>query len=287
MAKKEVLSISELLAKKEREILDVWVKAQADIPALKKGLITKEQIREESTQFLSLLGKAVAGGNLKDITAPEYEEVIKFLSNLSASRASHGFSPLETASYIFSFRQTVVGILQEELGDQLEVLFERGFDLSNLLDKLGLITFETYVKGREGVIAEQQKSMLELSTPVIQIWDEILILPLIGTIDSSRARQIMESLLESIAVKKASIVIIDITGVPVVDSEVANRLLRSLKAAKVMGAESILTGLSPQISYTMVNLGIDLSGVTTRASLRDGLELAFKKLKLKVEKTEG
>lgn len=287
MAKKEVLSISELLAKKEREILDVWTKAQADGTALKKGLITKEQLREESTQFLSLLGKAVAGGNLKDITAPEYEEIIKFLSNLSASRASHGFSPSETASYIFSFRQTVVGILQEELGDQLEVLFERGFDLSNLLDKLGLITFETYVKGREGVIAEQQKSMLELSTPVIQIWDEILILPLIGTIDSSRAKQIMESLLESIAVKKASIVIIDITGVPVVDSEVANRLLRSLKAAKVMGAESILTGLSPQISYTMVNLGIDLSGVTTRASLRDGLELAFKKLKLKVEKTEG
>lgn len=287
MAKKEDLSISELLAKKEREILDVWVKAQADIPALKKGLITKEQLREESTQFLSLLGKAVAGGNLKDITAPEYEEVIKFLSNLSASRASHGFSPSETANYIFSFRQTVVGILQEELGDQLEVLFEKGFELSMLIDKLGLITFETYVKGREEVINEQQKSMLELSTPVIQIWDEILILPLIGTIDSNRARQIMESLLESIAVKKASIVIIDITGVPVVDSEVANRLLRSLKAAKVMGAESILTGLSPQISYTMVNLGIDLSGVTTRASLRDGLELAFKKLKLKVEKTEG
>lgn len=287
MAKKEVLSISEILEKKEREILDAWVKTQADIPALRKGLITKEQIREESTRFLRLLGRAAAGGNLKDITAPEYEEVIKFLSNLSASRASQGFSPLETTSYIFSLKQTVVRILQEELGDQLEALFEKGFDLSDLLDKLGLVTFETYVKGREEVIAEQQKSMLELSTPVIQIWDEILILPIIGIIDSSRARQIMESLLESIAAQKASIVIIDITGVPVVDSEVANRLLRSLKAAKVMGAESILTGLNPQISYTIVNLGIDLSGVTTRASLRDGLELAFAKLNLKVEKTEG
>ena len=129
--------------------------------------------------------------------------------------------------------------------------------------------------------------MLELSTPVIQIWEEILVSPLIGTIDSARARQIMESLLEMIVATKSSIVIMDITGVPAVDTEVANRLLRTMQAAKLMGAESILTGIGPQISQTIVHLGVDLSGVITRASLRDGLDLAFRKLRFKVTRSEG
>jgi rsbT co-antagonist protein RsbR len=266
MAREDFLDISEILDRNERKILDFWTKAQADLLSPKK-LITEKQMREESARFLGIL--------------------IKFLSNLSASRASQGFSPSETASYIFSLKQTVVRILQEELSDRPEALLEKGFELTDLLDKLGIVTFETYVKGREDVITEQQKSMLELSTPVIQIWDEILVLPLVGTIDSRRAMQIMERLLEGVAGTNASIVIIDITGVPVVDSEMANRLLRSIKAAKVMGAECILTGLSPQISYTIVNMGVDLRDVITRASLRDGLEMAFTKLKLKVIKTEG
>jgi rsbT co-antagonist protein RsbR len=286
MAREDFLDISEILDRNERKILDFWTKAQADLLSPKK-LITEKQLIEESARFLGILIKAMTSGNLKDITAPEYEEVIKFLSNLSASRASQGFSPSETASYIFSLKQTVVRILQEELSDRPEALLEKGFELTDLLDKLGIVTFETYVKGREDVITEQQKSMLELSTPVIQIWDEILVLPLVGTIDSRRAMQIMERLLEGVVGTNASIVIIDITGVPVVDSEMANRLLRSIKAAKVMGAECILTGLSPQISYTIVNMGVDLRDVITRASLRDGLEMAFTKLKLKVIKTEG
>ncbi|MDI6777290.1 MAG: STAS domain-containing protein [Syntrophales bacterium] len=287
MAKKESLSISEVLAKKEREILDAWTKAQADAPALKKGLITEKQLREESAQFLRILVRAMAGGNFEDVAAPEYDEVNKFLASLSGARVSLGFSPSETAAYIFSLRQTVVRTLQEELGNQPEALIKMGFEFSVLLDKLGLITFETYVKAREEVIKEQQKSLLEVSTPVIQVWDEILILPLIGTIDSTRAKQIMENLLESIVATKSSMVIMDITGLPAVDTEVANRLLRAMQAAKLMGAECVLTGISPQISQTIVHLGVDLMVVTTRASLRDGLELAFKKLKLKVTKTEG
>lgn len=286
MAKKEALNISEVLAKKEREILDVWTKAQADVAALKKGLITEKQLREESAQFLRILVRAVAGGNLEDITAPEYDEVNKFLANLSASRGSMGFSPSETMIYIVSLKDTVLRILQEEFIDQPEALLKAAIDFFVILDKLGLITFETYVKGREDVIREQQKSLLEISTPVIQIWEEILVLPLIGTIDSARAKQIMENLLESIVTNKSSIVIMDITGVPAVDTEVANRLLRTMQAARLMGAECVLTGISPQISQTLVHLGVDLSGVITRASLRDGLELAFRKLKVKVTKVE-
>lgn len=286
MAKKEALNISEVLAKKEREILDVWTKAQADVAELKKGLITEKQLREESAQFLRILVRAVAGGNLEDITAPEYDEVNRFLSSISGTRASLGFSPSETAAYIFSFKDTVLRFLQDEFSDQSAELNKAVIQFSMLIDKLGLLTFETYVKGREAVIREQQRSLLEISTPVIQVWEEILILPLIGTIDSARAKQIMENLLESIVTTKSSIVIMDITGVPAVDTEVANRLLRSMQAAKLMGAECVLTGISPQISQTLVHLGVDLSGVTTRASLRDGLELAFRKLKVKVTKVE-
>lgn len=286
MAKKEALNISEVLAKKEREILDVWTKAQADVAELKKGLITEKQLREESAQFLRILVRAVAGGNLEDITAPEYDEVNRFLSSISGTRASLGFSPSETAAYIFSFKDTVLRFLQDEFSDQSAELNKAVIQFSMLMDKLGLLTFETYVKGREAVIREQQRSLLEISTPVIQVWEEILILPLIGTIDSARAKQIMENLLESIVTTKSSIVIMDITGVPAVDTEVANRLLRSMQAAKLMGAECVLTGISPLISQTLVHLGVDLSGVTTRASLRDGLELAFRKLKVKVTKVE-
>jgi len=286
MAKKEGLNISELLAKKEKEILDAWTKAQADITAFKKGLITEKQLREESARFLGILVRAVAGGNLEDITAPEYDEVNKFLANFSVSRASIGLSPSETATYIFSLKDTVLRFLQDEFGDQPAELSKAVIGFSMLMDKLGLITVETYVKAREDVIREQQKSLLEISTPVIQVWEEILVLPLIGTIDSARAKQIMENLLESIVATKSSIVIMDITGVPAVDTEVANRLLRTMQAAKLMGAECVLTGISPQISQTLVHIGVDLSGVTTRASLRDGLALAFRKLKLKVTKME-
>jgi len=287
MTGKGALNVSELLIKREREIMDDWTKAQADIPAFKKGLITEKQLKDDSARFLKVLAGAAAGGNLEDLTAPEYDDVNRFLANLAASRAAQGFSPSETATYIFSLKNTVFRFLQDEFGNRPGELLKAAIDFSGLMDKLGLVVFETYVKGREGVIGEQQRSMLELSTPVIQIWEEILVSPLIGTIDSARARQIMESLLEMIVATKSSIVIMDITGVPAVDTEVANRLLRTMQAAKLMGAESILTGIGPQISQTIVHLGVDLSGVITRASLRDGLDLAFRKLRFKVTRSEG
>lgn len=287
MAKQEVYSAPGLLMKKEKEILAAWTMAQAGISALKKGLTTEKQLRAESAQFLELLAKATGGGNFEDITTPEYDEVIKFLTNISFSRAVLGCSPSDTATYIFSLKTIIIRLLQEEFGAQPQTLYQALMAYSLLLDKLGLITFEMYLKGREEVIQEQQKSMLELSTPVIQVWDEILVLPLIGTIDSARAKQIMESLLAGIVATKSSMIILDITGVPAVDTEVANRLLRTMQAAKLMGAECILTGLSPQISQTMVHLDIDLAGVNTRAVFQDGLELAFRKLKLKLTSTEG
>ena len=287
MQKKETLGISELLTKKEKEILEAWIKAQTDVPALKKGLITEKEIKEQSNRFLKILIKAVAEGNLEDITTPEYHEINEFLASLSVSRAILGFSPTETATFIFSLKNTVLKFLQEEFADWPKDLNKVVIQFSLLLDKLGLLTFETYVKGREDIIKKQQKSILDLSTPVIQVWDKILIVPVIGIIDSTRAKQIMENLLDSIVTTKSSMVIMDITGVPVVDTDVANRIINTLQAAKLLGAETILTGISSLISQTVVHLGINFSDVITRASLRDGLELAFRKLKLKVGSMEA
>jgi len=271
----------------KRGVLDAWIKAQAEVPALRKGLITAEQLKEESARFLKLFTKAVAGENFEDVTAPEYDEVNKFLAGLSVSRAVLGFSASETATYIFSLKDTLLGFLQKDFGDRPEVLNQMVIRCSKLMDKLGLLTFEAHTKGREEVILEQQKSLLELSTPVIQVWEEILILPLIGSIDSARALQIMENLLESIVKTESSVVIIDITGVPTVDTEVANRLMGTMQAAKLLGAQCILTGLSPQISQAIVHLGGDLAGDITRATLKNGLEVALSKLNFKVTKTGG
>ena len=160
MEKKEFVDVSELLRKKEREILDAWIKAQIDVPALQKGLITEKQLREESVQFLRLLVKAITGGNLEDITVPEYDEGNKFLADLSVSRASLGFSPTETATFIFSLKDTILKFLQEEFADSPVELNKIVIRLSLLLDKLGLVTFEAYVKGREEVIREQQRLSL-------------------------------------------------------------------------------------------------------------------------------
>jgi rsbT co-antagonist protein RsbR len=287
MAIKELQSISKLLAEKENKILEAWVKAQTGIGAFKEGLITEKKLREESSQFIGSLVKAMDNGNLEDITAREYEKVIKFLADLSLSRASEGFSPSDTAIYIFSLKDVVLQFLQTEYESQPKILNKMVVAFSSLADKLGLVSFETYTKGREKVIVEQRSSLLELSTPVIQVWDGVLVLPLVGTIDSNRAKQIMEGVLNSIVATKSTIVIIDITGVSVVDTEVANSLTKTMGAARLLGSECILTGISPYISQTLVHLGIDLSGFATRASLRDGLEIAFKKLKLKVIKVEG
>jgi len=168
MAKKGVSSISEILRENEKGILDAWTKAQADVAALRKGLITAEQLKEESVRFLKLLVKALAGENLEDVTAPEYDEANKFLADLSISRAVLGFSPSETATYIFSLKDTILAFLQKELDDRPEALNQMVIRCSKLMDKLGLLTFEAHAKGREEVILEQQKSILELSTPVIE-----------------------------------------------------------------------------------------------------------------------
>lgn len=207
------------------------------------------------------------------------------LADVSRDRAAQNFSTSDTATFIFSLKRPLFEQLRKDAG--AANIDEDIWSVSQLLDSLGLYTTEVFQKAREEVIARQQEEMLELSTPVVRLWEGVVALPLIGTLDSARTQVVMESLLSEVIASRASIAIIDITGVPTVDTLVAQHLLKTVAAARLMGVECLISGIRPQIAQTMVHLGIDLTQVTTKASLADAFALALKKLQLSVVRAEG
>lgn len=228
------------------------------------------------------LRQALTAGNPEDIQGSEWTSLRDMLANLSRERASQGFSPSETATFVLSFKKPLFDQLRRSLGKTPDALGDEIWQATVLLDRLGLFTTEVYLTTREGLIARQQQEMLELSTPVVELWKGILALPLIGTLDSSRTQVVMQNLLEAIVSKEARLAIIDITGVPTVDTLVAQHLLKAVAAARLMGAECIISGIRPQIAQTIIHLGVDLGGVITKANLADALRLALKKINLAV-----
>jgi rsbT co-antagonist protein RsbR len=268
--------IQEVLATFGKDIVEEWVKEQLSALTLRKDLLSEADLRRESIEFISLLAPAVAGGNLTDITAPEWAPLRDFLAGISRSRATQNFTPTETATFVFSLKQPLFTRLQEAVGKDAAALAGEVWTATVLLDKLGLFTFEAFQQSRENVIKRQQEEMLELSTPVVKLWEGILALPLIGTLDSSRTQIVMESLLQSIVETGSGIAIIDITGVPAVDTLVAQHLLKTVAAARLMGAQCIISGIRPQIAQTMVHLGVAFGDVVTKAVLADALAYAFK-----------
>jgi rsbT co-antagonist protein RsbR len=198
------------------------------------------------------------------------------LTEISSSRASQGFSPTETATFVLSLKHPLFARLRAEITDA-RTLAEEMWRATLLLDELGLFTTEIYQKTREEVINRQQRELLELSTPVVALWDNVLALPLIGTLDSGRTQVVMESLLERIVETGASIAIIDITGVPTVDTLVAQHLMKTVAAARLMGADCIISGVRPQIAQTIVHLGVELGDVSTKATLADAFRLALRR----------
>jgi len=208
--------------------------------------------------------------------------VRQLLQELSQSRALQGFSSSETAMFIFSLKQPLFSRLSEDRGDDPEALSIDLWSCTTLLDKLGLFTTEVYQRSREGIIQRQQQELLELTTPVVKLWDGILALPLVGTLDSARTQVVMENLLERIVDTGAAIAIIDITGVPVVDTLVAQHLLKTVAAARLMGAECIVSGIRPQIAQTIVHLGIELTDILTKATLADAFALALRQSQLRI-----
>ncbi|HYE92554.1 MAG TPA: STAS domain-containing protein [Terriglobales bacterium] len=267
-------AIHDVLAKHEASVLTDWVSLQLAAPATRADLMSETDLRDESRRFLALLRQSSAAG-VADVQAAAWAPVREFLTALSTSRARLGFSPSETAAFVFSLKQPLFTALRNARGTDAKALADTLWEASTLLDGLGLYTTEVHQKGREEVIRRQQQDMLELSTPVVTLWEGVLALPLIGTLDSARTQVVMESLLEKIVETGASIAIIDITGVPTVDTLVAQHLLKTVAAARLMGADCIISGIRPQIAQTIVHLGVELTDVVTKATLADAFTIAL------------
>jgi rsbT co-antagonist protein RsbR len=269
--------LSEILAKHESEVLADWVQEQLAGQSQRGQRPEQSELRKECAEFIGLLRRAVEQRNGGGIESPEWNAVREMLQHLSRTRSAQGYSPSETASFIFSLKKPLFKHLRRALNGDGHALAEQTWSTNELLDKLGLYTTEVYQKAREEIIGRQQQEMLELSTPVVKLWDGILALPMIGTLDSARTQIVMESLLQKIVETGSALAVIDITGVPTVDTLTAQHLLKTITAARLMGAECIISGIRPQIAQTIVHLGVDLGDVITKASLADAFALALEK----------
>jgi rsbT co-antagonist protein RsbR len=240
--------------------------------------VAQRELQENARSFLAALRRGLESGNVTDFSRPEWNDLNEYLAALSRQRAEGGFSPTETAMFVFSLKQPLfekIGV--ELLADPKSLAYET-WQATVLIDRLGLLTTEIFLKTREEIIRRQQQDLLEISTPVVRLWDGILALPLIGTLDSARTQIVMQNLLEAIVNYSAAIAIIDITGVPTVDTLVAQHLLRTVAAARLMGADCIISGIRPQIAQTIIHLGVDLADVMTKATLADAFQVALRKL---------
>jgi rsbT co-antagonist protein RsbR len=271
-----------VLTESPGELLAEWIKAQLAASTLRSDLMKENELREQSRELLGLLQGAVQNGDLESIDGTEWAPLREFLTRVSRSRVQQGFSASANATFVFSLKEPLFGRLRAALGKDAVALADEMWVATTLLDKLGLYTIEVFLRTREELIQRQQREMMELSTPVVQLWDNILALPLIGTLDSERTQVVMESLLQKIVDTGAAIAIIDITGVPTVDTLVAQHLLKTVAAARLMGADCIISGIRPQIAQTIVHLGVNLSDVTTKASLADAFSIALKRTQAKL-----
>jgi rsbT co-antagonist protein RsbR len=258
-----------LLTEHETPILEAWLGSQS------RGGAISPEARQQSSEFLAALKAAVQRAPDGDIGAPAWSDVKRLLGELSAARARQGATPSEVATFVFSLKQALFGVLRSRYAAEPQALVETAWDATALLDRLGLYTTEVSQRSRDDVISRQQQELLELTTPVVELWEDIIALPLIGTLDSARTQVVMENLLQKIVDTGSSVAILDITGVPMVDTLVAQHLLKTVAAARLMGADCVISGIRPQIAQTIVHLGVDLSEVTTKATLADAFKVAL------------
>ena len=278
--------LREILDKDEPALVQRWIDRQLAAGSFRSDRISKTELAEHSRRFFGLLRQSVAS-NTTDLQSPAWANLRQMLEDVSVTRAQQGFSPSDTAAFVFSLKETLFDRLHQELANDPKAATAAVFETNQLLDRLGLYTTEVYQKGREQVIVRQQQELMELSTPVVTLWEGVLALPVIGTLDSSRTQVVMESLLQRIVETGAAIAIIDITGVPTVDTLTAQHLLKTVAAARLMGADCIISGIRPQIAQTIVHLGVDLGTVITKATLADAFTIALRRLGLAVTKSHG
>jgi rsbT co-antagonist protein RsbR len=268
-------SLPAIIRNHVQRVLENWIHHQLSADSFRRDLMTEPELRRQAATFLSAFVEALHAN--VDITDPAWKPVKDLLSEFSRKGAQQGFSPSETAGFIFSLKQPLYEVLQEALGHDGQVLTTALWEVFSLVDSLGLYTTEVYQRSREDTIARQQQELLELSTPVVQLWNKIVALPLIGTLDSARTQVVMESLLDRIVETGARIAIIDITGVPTVDTLVAQHLMKTVSAARLMGADCIISGIRPQIAQTIVHLGVNLNDIVTKATLADAFQVALQR----------
>ncbi|WP_432383445.1 STAS domain-containing protein [Duganella sp. P38] len=262
-----------LITQFESEILGLWTSELAA-----RTFRNDDSTGRHCRQFLTLLPAAISTGGVDDINSRHFDDVRNQLIEISSQRAKAGSTPNETATFVFSLKQSLFTTLRRELAAEPALLADALWAISTLLDQLGLYTVEVFQKSRDQIIVRQQHELMELSTPVVKLWHDVLALPLIGTLDSARSQVVMESLLEKIVETGAAIAIIDITGVPTVDTLVAQHLMKTIAAARLMGADCIISGIRPQIAQTIVHLGVNLEDVVTKATLADAFVLALSRV---------
>lgn len=260
------------LVRANREtVLETWTAEQKRSATARPDLISDADIARQCAEVLSTLLDCLDSGS-REVSSTAWEPMRATLRGISLSRARLGFGPSETVLFILSLKEPLFNALQElDQSARIGAILE----LNRLIDRLGLFTSEVYQQGREAVITRQQQEMLELSTPVVKLWEGILALPLIGTLDSERTQVVMESLLQAIVDTESTIAIIDITGVPTVDTKVAQHLIQTVSAARLMGADCLISGIRPQIAQTIIHLGITLPDVVTKATLADAFVAAL------------
>lgn len=267
-------SIGSIIAKHRESIVSGWLRDMIG-STRRSDLMKPSELQAQCDLFLSSLAQATA--QTTNIQSPAYDPLREMLNEISRTRAAQGFSARETAMFIFSIKQPLFTAIRESLGKDSTSMADEMWLTTEIVDGLGLYTTEAFIKTREDQIRRQQEEMLELSTPVVKLWEGILALPLIGTLDSARTQIVMESLLEAIVQSNSKVAIIDITGVPTVDTVVAQHLLKTVTAARLMGADCIISGVRPQIAQTIVHLGINLLDITTKATLSDAFTVALQR----------
>jgi rsbT co-antagonist protein RsbR len=271
----------EIISKNEDQIRAGWIRDMGK-SVQRADLISKTELEEQCRSILSAVVAGMRTSGPNDLSAAGWNTARDLLQEISTSRARQGFSPADVAGFVLSLKQPVFAAIRRELSGDQDRLFENIWAATEMFDRLANTTTEFFMAAREELISRQQQELLELSTPVVKLWDGILALPIIGTLDSARTQVVMESLLQTVVATNSKFAIIDITGVPTVDTLVAQHLLKTITAARLMGAECIISGVRPQIAQTIVHLGINLEDVITKAKLSDAFALALQRSGRKV-----
>lgn len=268
--------LPEIIRRHEDQIQSSWLK-EVSMAVRRSDLMSDKEFQSQGRELLASIAEGADSGDIVHLDGPSWSHARELLASISSTRAAQGFKPSETAIFVLSMKQPLFQAIRKELSGSPDAMFDELWNATLLIDKLALTTSDTFLATREQLIVRQQQEMMELSTPVVKLWEGILALPIIGTLDSARTQVIMENLLGAIVQTNSRVAIIDITGVPTVDTLVAQHLLKTVAAARLMGAECIISGVRPQIAQTIVHLGIDLGQIITKAKLADAFALALQK----------